>query len=93
MWPGTNFFKDVLVDKLADKFVIGSKVSKPFKYIGLNIENKTCCTTMYQIDDIQPPKPITASRGRIQEKSSERSDKEKAEYRTRISQLNWVATQ
>ena len=92
LWVGTEEFKRAVVDKLTDMFVIGSKVSKAFKYIGLNIEAKENFTTVDQIDYLHMLKPMAISRRRIQEKSSELSTSEKMEYRTAIGQLNWVAT-
>ena len=80
------------MDKLADMFIIGSKETKAFKYVGFSTEANKECTTMDQIDYLHMLKPMNVSRRRIQEKCSDLSDSEKAEYRTAIGQLNWVAT-
>ena len=93
LWVGTDSFKKRIIDKLSDMFTIGSKVSRAFKYIGLNIESKNDHSTLDQIDYCQALRPVPISRRRMQEKSSELSSAEKSEFRTSIGQLNWVATQ
>ena len=93
LWAGTDVFKTSIVDKLGEMFQIGSRASKAFKYIGLNIdENEVGATLVDQFDYAQTLKPIEVSHQRSRSKLSELSEKEKAEYRALLGQLNWIAT-
>ena len=92
LWAGTQIFKNMIVDKLSDMFLIGSSASKAFKYIGLNICANNGYTTVDQFEYAQTIKPVTLSRQRAAAKSSELSDAEKTEYRGLIGQLNWIST-
>ena len=40
LWAGTNKFKQNVANKLQDLFLIGSRESKVFKYVGLNIRKR-----------------------------------------------------
>ena len=94
LWAGENCFQAEVVEKLSDKFLIGKSASNSFKYIGLNIVNTMQgYTTVDQFDYVQTVKPIVISRHRMNNKSSELSEKEKTEYKSLVGQLNWISTQ
>ena len=93
LWAGSKLFKSQVVDKLNHLFLIGSTASKAFKYVGLNIAVASDgCTTVDQFEYIQTIEPVTVSSKRTMVKSADLSDREKAEYRALVGQLNWVAT-
>ena len=94
LWVGDSIFKESIVDKLSEMFLIGSSASKAFKYIGLNIGEQSDGTTQVdQFDYAHTLKPIEISHQRSRNKLSELSEKEKGEYRAILGQLNWIATQ
>ena len=95
LWCGTERFKNKIVEKLNDLFLIGSKESGMFKYVGLNIQSSVGgqVMTIDQTHYASTLQPISLSRERLNNKSSELSDNEKQEYRSLVGQLNWLATQ
>ena len=93
LWAGSPLFKAQIVDRLSDLFLIGTAASKAFKYVGLNIAvANDGCTTVDQFEYTQAIQPIAISSKRAMAKSSDLSEREKAEYRALVGQLNWVAT-
>ena len=95
LWCGTREFEVTVIKKIEDLFLIGSKESGSFKYIGLNIRSIPRNGNMV-VDQIQYAttlKPIPISRERMNNKQSQLSDGEKSDYRSLIGQLNWMATQ
>ena len=93
LWCGTEDFETKIIEKFNKLFLIGSRASKAFKYIGLNIENRpNDCVTVDQFDYARTLKSIPVSRERAGLKSSMLSTGEKSEYRALLGQLNWIAT-
>ena len=92
LWAGTSLFEKQVIGQLKDLFLIGSSVSKSFKYIGLNLEQ---CTsggiTLDQFQYAASLRPIDVCRQRT--KQGELSEQEKREYRALTGQLNWIAMQ
>ena len=72
--------------------MVANSVVGDFKYLGLNIESTSDSVMIDQAQYITSLKPISISKQRCTQKSSELSDGEKTEYRALIGQLNWVAT-
>ena len=70
LWAGTKAFETSVISKLQDLFLIGSKESKAFKYVGLNIRRETGdLTTVDQIDYSKTLDILTISRERNNDKT------------------------
>jgi hypothetical protein len=93
LWAGTEKFEVKIINALSDMFLIGSAESKSFKYVGLNVVSlDSGCITVDQSQYISALNGIVVSKERSSQKASDLSDKERADYRALIGQLNWVAT-
>ena len=95
LWTGTKRFETSVIKKLSNLFLIGSVESGAFKYVGLNIQYQSQGHGL-SVDQIQYAsslEPVSVSRKRANEKSSDLSEEERAEYRSTVGQLNWIATQ
>ena len=93
LWAGTPSFEVNVIEKLSGMFLIGSSGYNAFKYIGLNVISVEGHTTVDQFDYARSLKPVTISRQRMNDKYSDLSENEKADYRALVGQLNWIATQ
>ena len=93
LWAGTSTFKNIIIDKLKQKFLIGSSASKCFTYLGLQINSIHDGIIVEQTDYIASLYPIPLSNVRIAQKTSTLTNAEEADYRSLVGQLNWIATQ
>ena len=93
LWAGTSTFKNLIIDKLKQKFLIGSSASKCFTYLGLQINSIHDGIIVEQTDYIASLYPIPLSNVRIAQKTSTLTNAEEADYRSLVGQLNWIATQ
>ena len=91
LWSGNQKFEKEVIQEIRAKFLVGSSEANSFKYVGLNIVSELGCITVDQIQYASSLAPIKICRDRRFQKGSDLSDLEKAEYRTRIGQLNWIA--
>ena len=93
LWAGTKEFKEHIIDRLKQKFLIGSSGSKSFTYLGLRINSFQDGISVDQSEYIASLQNIPVSSARASQKSSKLSEKEVSEYRSLVGQLNWIATQ
>ena len=92
MWAGTTGFKDQVIDKLVNLFLIGNEESKSFKYVGLNfVETKGGCE-IDQFQYISTINELQISNERKKNKEDSLTEREKSDFRSVIGQLNWVST-
>ena len=92
IWAGTADFESGVIEKIRDKFLIGSSASRAFCYVGLNMVSTNEGVTVDQFQYASSLEPICISRGRSTNKHSELSESEKTDYRGLLGQLNWLAT-
>ncbi|KAK3873855.1 hypothetical protein Pcinc_021147 [Petrolisthes cinctipes] len=93
LWAGTQEFKQQVINRLSQIFIVGSSETKAFKYVGLNvISNNDGSITLDQFQYASSLKPVTLSRNCAAVKSGELSGSEKSEYRSLIGQFSWIAT-
>ena len=91
LYAGTQKFIVDIVNKLKDKFLIGSSASQTFKYVGLNIESVEGEILVDQLQYASGLKPINISRAKAMNKTSELSEEESNEFKGLVGQLSWVA--
>ena len=92
IWAGSTDFESCVIEKLRDKFLIGSSASRAFRYVGLNMVSTNEGMTVDQFQYASSLQPICISRGRSTNKNSELSESEKTDYRGLLGQLNWLST-
>ena len=94
LWAGEECFKEGVIDKLCQMFLIGSSSSNDLKYIGLRIQSSNeDGATIDQDDYIKSIRTIDITKERMNNKNSDLSEAERCEFRSLVGQLNWVATQ
>ena len=81
----------MVIEKLKEKFLIGSEESINFTYIGLRIQSYKDGWTIDQNQYITGLDKIPINKKRASEKKEALDDKEKKEYRALVGQLNWVS--
>ena len=90
LWAGTSSFEKCVIRELRAKFLIGNSASKSFKYVGLNIMSTREGITVDQLQYASSLQPITVSRARAANKTSELSESEREECRGLAGQLHWL---
>ena len=90
LWAGTSSFEKCVIRELRAKFLIGNTASKSFKYVGLNIISTREGITVDQLQYASSLQPITISRARAADKTSELSQSERDECRGVAGQLHWL---
>lgn len=92
-WAGGEVFREQVIDRLSEVFVMGSSETKAFKYLGLNIESQDDGSiTLDQNSYAATLTPINISKQRTSVRTSELSEKERAEYRALLGQMTWIGT-
>ena len=89
---GTENFESTIMAQLNEIFCIGNTNTSSFKYLGKQIRQNDRGICLNQAHYISTIKPISLSRQRASQTTSELSDKEKQEFRCALGQLNWIAT-
>ena len=92
IWTGSTEFEICVIEKLRNKFLIGSSASRDFRYVGLNMVSTKEGMTVDQFQYASSLQPICISRGSSANKNSELSESEKTDYRGLLGQLNWLST-
>ena len=92
LWSGTPCFENQVINKLKEKFLIGSSASIAFIYVGLSIKSYDNGITIDQNQYIASLNPIPLSQSRLSQRKSLLNSLEKVAYRALVGQLNWVAT-
>ena len=92
LWSGTENFEKQVINKLKEKFLIGSSASITFTYVGLSIKSYSDGITIDQTQYISSLNTIPVSKDRISQKKSQLLESEIVAYRALVGQLNWVAT-
>ena len=92
IWAGSTEFENCVIEKLRNKFLIGSSASRDFRYVGLNMVSTNEGMMVDQFQYASSLQPICISRGRSANKNSELSESEKTDYRGLLGQLNWLST-
>lgn len=93
LWAGTENFEQRVITPLRQAFQVGSSDSICFKYVGLNIvTNGDGSITIDQFQYGASLSPVAISKQRSSMKTSDLSERERAEYRALVGQLNWIAT-
>ena len=92
LFTGTHNFIETIINKLMNKFKIGSTGKVNFTYVGLRVNSYTDGLTIDQEHYIDSIKTIPLTKERLLEKDSQLNKKELANFRTLIGQLSWVST-
>ena len=92
LYAGTQRFCNMVIEKLKEKFLIGSAESLNFTYVGLRIQSYKDGWTIDQNQYIAGLDMIPINKQRASEKKEALDDKEKKEYRALVGQLNWIST-
>ena len=92
LWSGTTCFEEQVINKLKEKFLIGSSASIAFTYVGLSIKSYDDGITIDQNQYVASLNPIPISKSRASQRKSPLIESEKVAYRALVGQLNWVAT-
>ena len=92
IWAGSTEFENCVIEKLRNKFLIGSSAPRDFRYVGLNMVSTKEGVMVDQFQYASSLQPICISRGRSTNKHSELSESEKTDYRGLLGQLNWLST-
>ena len=85
-------FAKLVIEKIKNKFLIGSSASITFTYVGLSVKSYMDGLTIDQNQYIASLKPIPISKSRMLEKKERLVESEKKAYRSLVGQLNWIAT-
>ena len=91
LYAGSKEFTRCIIEKLKNKFLIGSSASQTFKYVGLNIQSAEEEILVDQLQYTAGLQPINISRARATNKGSELSEKERSEFKGLVGQLSWIA--
>jgi len=92
LYAGTQLFCNMVIEKLKEKFLIGSAEAINFTYVGLRIKSYKDGLTIDQNQYIAGLDMIPINKKRASEKKEALDGKEKKEYRALVGQLNWVST-
>lgn len=92
-WGGTETFNEKVINGLEEKFLIGSKDSRRFKYVGINVRQQKEGIMLDQEGYIKSLKPVEISHKRSLKKDTLLNEDEKHKYRSVVGQLNWIGTQ
>ena len=71
LWSGTENFEKQVINKLKEKFLIGSSASITFTYVGLSIKSYSDGITIDQTQYISSLNTIPVSKDRISQKKSQ----------------------
>ena len=82
----------MVIEKLKEKFLIGSADSINFTYVVLRIQSYKDGLTINQNQYIAGLDTIPINKKRASEKKEALDEKEKKEYRALVGQLRWVST-
>ena len=92
LYAGTEGFYRNVIQRLKQKFLIGSTESIAFTYVGLSIKAYKDGITIDQKQYIAGLETIPINRKRASEKKDALSKDEKKPYRALTGQLSWVST-
>ena len=93
IYVGTDVFLRSIIDPLQRNFKIGSKATRAFSYLGLNLVQQEGHILMDQSSYIESLNSIEIPVNRKQDKGAPVTESELAEYRTIVGQLGWIAQQ
>ena len=92
LWGGTDMFQVKVIDRLCTVLKFGSRNSKAFNYVGMEVsQNDDYSIEIRQDSYIRSIKPICLISDQVLDKSRSLSESEKSYVRSVIGQLNWVA--
>ena len=92
LYAGTEGFYRNVIQRLKQKFLIGSTESIAFTYVGLSIKTYKDGITIDQTHYIAGMETIPINRKRASEKKEELNEDEKKPYRGLTGQLSWIST-
>ena len=92
LYAGTESFYRNVIQKLKEKFLIGSTESIAFTYVGLSIKTYKDGITIDQKQYIAGMETIPINRKRASEKKDDLNEYEKKQYRGLTGQLSWIST-
>ena len=91
LWGGTKNFEENVIDKLRHIFNVGCEHSSAFKYIGIDlVQRSNFSIFINQESYIKSIEPINIDRSRRLQKDATINEQEKTKLRSLIGQLNWI---
>ena len=91
LWGGSKWFEENVIEKLRQIFNIGCENSSAFKYIGIDLVQKSdFSVSVNQESYIKSIEPISLERSRQLQKDEVVTEKEKSKLRSLVGQLNWI---
>ena len=91
LWGGSKWFEENVIEKLRQIFNIGCENSSAFKYIGIDLVQKSdFSVSVNQESYIKSIEPISLERSRQLQKDAVVTEKEKSKLRSLVGQLNWI---
>ena len=91
LWGGSEWFERHVIDKLRHIFKIGCEHSSAFKYIGIDLVQKSdfsiCINQGSYVESLEP---ISLDRSRKLQKDEPITVQERSKLRSLIGQLNWI---
>ena len=92
IWGGTDTFKKLVVDKLYEKFEVGSTHKKIFSFLGIYLHQQEDMSIVIDQNSFASSlNPIEVSAERLSRKHERILPAEEKQLRSLIGQLNWLS--
>jgi len=94
LFGGTNLFNEKVIKPISNKYKVGKRVAKNFRYVGLNLTQH--CDGSISIDQNEYASELEEmklERGRKGNREAPLTEKEGEDLKSLAGQLNWLASQ